>query len=69
MRLQGKAVVITGGGSGIGKAMAERFRTEGAANILVADLDGETSVGTASMTLTIAGRLPAHLQLKSAGPA
>ena len=36
---------------------------------IAADLDGETSVGTASMTLTIAGRLPAHLQLKSAGPA
>lgn len=32
-------------------------------------LDGETSRGTASMTLTIAGRLPEHLQLKQAGRA
>lgn len=30
-----------------------------------ADLDGEASRGTGSMTLTIAGRLPQHLQLKS----
>jgi hypothetical protein len=32
-------------------------------------LDGETSRGTASMTLTIAGRLPEHLRLKSPGQA
>jgi hypothetical protein len=30
-------------------------------------LDGKTSHGTASMTLTIAGRLPEHLQLKALG--
>ena len=30
-----------------------------------ADFDGETSSGTGSMTLTIAGRLPDHLQVKS----
>jgi len=34
-----------------------------------ASLDAETSRGTASMTLTIAGRLPEHLRLKSAGQA
>lgn len=34
-----------------------------------AALDGETSRGTASMTLTIAGRLPEHLRLKSPGQA
>lgn len=32
---------------------------------LVADLAGETSEGTGSMTLTIAGKLPQHLQLKA----
>lgn len=31
---------------------------------IAADLDGETSVGTGSMTLTIAGRLPEHLRIK-----
>lgn len=32
---------------------------------LVADFDGEASQGMGSMTLTIAGKLPAHLQLQS----
>ncbi len=32
---------------------------------IVADFDGEASRGTGSMTLTIAGKLPEHLQLKS----
>lgn len=32
-----------------------------------ADLQGERSVGTGSMTLTIAGRLPEHLQVRSEG--
>ena len=48
MRVHGKAVVITGGGSGIGKALAERFRAEGARGILVADLDGEAAAAVAA---------------------
>jgi NAD(P)-dependent dehydrogenase (short-subunit alcohol dehydrogenase family) len=41
MELTGKVIVITGGASGIGRAMAERFSLEGAAAIIVADLNGE----------------------------
>lgn len=47
MDLQGKAVVVTGGGSGIGRALAERFRRGGAAGLLIADLDGAAAAATA----------------------
>jgi NAD(P)-dependent dehydrogenase (short-subunit alcohol dehydrogenase family) len=37
--LQGSCVVVTGGGHGIGRALAERFAAEGA-NVVVADVHG-----------------------------
>ncbi|MEJ8857382.1 SDR family oxidoreductase [Variovorax robiniae] len=40
MNLQDKVVVITGGASGIGAAMARRFVAEGARTVVVADRDG-----------------------------
>jgi NAD(P)-dependent dehydrogenase (short-subunit alcohol dehydrogenase family) len=39
MVVSGKTVVVTGGGSGIGAALCRRFRTEGALNVVVADLN------------------------------
>ena len=39
VRLEGKRVLITGGGSGIGSAIAQRFREEGA-EVVAADLAG-----------------------------
>lgn len=39
MEIVGKIVVVTGGASGIGRALCERFHRDGAARVIVADLD------------------------------
>ncbi|HJV87744.1 MAG TPA: SDR family NAD(P)-dependent oxidoreductase [Noviherbaspirillum sp.] len=48
MKLKDKVVVVTGGGNGIGEAMARRFAQEGARAVVVADLDGEAAARVAS---------------------
>jgi NAD(P)-dependent dehydrogenase (short-subunit alcohol dehydrogenase family) len=44
--LQGKVAVVTGGASGLGRAMVERFAAEGAA-VVVADIDDATGAALA----------------------
>jgi NAD(P)-dependent dehydrogenase (short-subunit alcohol dehydrogenase family) len=46
-RLEGKVAVVTGGASGIGRAMCERFAREGA-SVAVVDLDEEGGGGLAA---------------------
>ena len=42
MKIAGKVCVVTGGGSGIGKALATRLIAEGAKAVVIADLNADT---------------------------
>jgi NAD(P)-dependent dehydrogenase (short-subunit alcohol dehydrogenase family) len=52
MNILGKVVVVTGGASGIGRALCERFAIEGARGVVVTDLD---EAGARQVAGTIGG--------------
>lgn len=60
VELRDKVVVVTGGGNGIGAAMCRRFADEGAAAVVVADLDGDAAgrvaadIGGRAVTVDVA---------------
>jgi NAD(P)-dependent dehydrogenase (short-subunit alcohol dehydrogenase family) len=53
MQVRGKVVVVTGAAGGIGRALALRFAAEGAAGVVVADLD---EAGAAAVAKEIGDR-------------
>lgn len=50
MHLEDKVIVVTGGGSGIGAAMARRFAVEKPKGLVIADIDLEAATGVAGET-------------------
>lgn len=57
--LKGKRAIITGGGQGIGLAIAERFLAHGA-SVLVADIDGEKAADAIAPLVRAGGDIAAH---------
>jgi NAD(P)-dependent dehydrogenase (short-subunit alcohol dehydrogenase family) len=58
-RLEDKIALVTGGGAGIGRAIAETFAREGA-HVVIADRDGETAQATADAITKSNGAATAH---------
>ena len=49
MELKNKVIIVTGAGSGIGRALAIAMAAVGAKNVICTDLSGDTAAETASM--------------------
>jgi NAD(P)-dependent dehydrogenase (short-subunit alcohol dehydrogenase family) len=48
VEIRNRSIVVTGGGNGIGAALARRFAAEGARGVVVADIDGDAASAVAA---------------------
>lgn len=65
MRFKEKSVIVTGGASGIGRAIAEQFAQEGA-TVIVADIDRESTQDTVEAISARGGRaLPVNVDVSN----
>ena len=64
MKVQGKIIIVTGGADGIGAALCRRFAREGAAHVVVVDLNAE---GAAKVAAEIGGSDRTAVSHRAAG--
>ena len=68
MQVTGKVVVVTGGASGIGRALCEAFNRAGAAKVVVVDIDPDGARTVAGTCRTAPERFACRMRSTAKTP-